>query len=115
MKLGVPIVFGDLVDPAVVLPVVFPGRFGDFHGEAMGEGPFAVLGAVAFIMLGAFLSAGFAEVFFVVHHPVVEFMAGGALVAFAEVSLFWGEAGDTSPFDDKDVAFSEADVGVDDR
>ena len=107
--------FGDFVDPAVVLPIVFPGRFGNLHGEAMGEGSFAVFGAMTFVMLGAFLSAGFAEVLLVVHHPVVEFVAGGAFVAFAEVSLFWGEAGDTSPFDDKDVAFSEADVGVDDR
>ena len=107
--------FGGFIYPTIVLSIVFPRCFGDFHGEAMGEGSFAVLWTVAFVVLGAFLSAGLAEVFFVVHHPVVEFMTGGALVAFAEVSLFWGEAGDTSPFDDKDVAFSEADVGVDDR
>ena len=107
--------FSGFIDPAIVFSVVFPGRFGDFHGEAMGEGPFAVFGAVAFVMLGAFLSTGLAEVFLMVHHPVVEFMAGGAFVALAKIALFWGEASNTSPFDDKDVAFSEADVGVDDR
>ena len=107
--------FSGFVDPAVILPIVFPGRFGDLHGEAMGEGPFAVLGAMAFVVLGAFLSAGLAEVFFVVHHPVVKFVAGSAFVATAEVALFRGEAGDVSPFDDEDVAFSEAEVGVDDH
>ena len=80
----------------------------------MGEGPFAVLGAVTFVVLGAFLSAGLAEVFLMVNHPVVEFVAGGAFVATAEVTLFWGEASDASPFDNEDVAFAETDVGVDD-
>ena len=107
--------FSGFVDPAVILPVVLPGCFGDLHGEAMGESPFAVFGAVTFVVLGAFLSAGLAEVFLMVHHPVVEFVAGGAFVAAAKVALFWGQAGDASPLDDKDVAFAEADVGVDDR
>ena len=107
--------FGGFVDPAVVLPVVFPGCFGDLHGEAMGEGLLAILGAVTFVVLGAFLSAGLADVLLVVHHPVVEFLTGGAFVTAAEVALFWGEVGDTSPFDDEDVAFVKAEVSVDDR
>ena len=107
--------FSGFINPAIILPVVFPRCFGDLHGEAMGESPFAVFGAVTFVMLGAFLSAGLAQVFFVVYHPVVEFVAGGAFVATAKVTLFWGEASDASPFDNEDVAFAETDVGVDNR
>ena len=57
---------------------------------------------------------GLAEVFLVVHHPVVEFMTGSALVTAAEVALFWGKAGDMSPFDDEDVALVETEISVDD-
>ena len=106
--------FGGFVDPTVISPVVLPGRFGDLHGEAVGESPFAVLGAVAFVVLGAFLSTGLADVLLVVHHPVVKFVTSGALVTAAKVALFWGEAGDASPFDNEDVAFSETEVGIDD-
>lgn len=106
--------FGSFVDPAIVLPIVFPGCFGDLHGEAMGKSSLLVLGAVTFVVLGAFLSTGLADVLLVVHHPVVEFMTGGAFVTAAKVALFWGEAGDLSPFDDEYVALAETEIGVDD-
>ena len=115
MKLGVPVVFSGFIDPAVVPSVVFPRCFGDLHGEAMGKGPLVILRAVTFVVLGAFLSAGFAEILLMVHHLVVEFVTGGALVTAAEVALFWGEAGDTSPFDDEDVTLVETEISVDDH
>lgn len=106
--------FGGLVDPSVVLPIVFPECLGDLHWEAVGESLFAIFGAMTFVMLGTLLPAGLAKVFLVVHHPVVELLTSGALVTTAEVALFWSEVGNASPLDNEDVAFAKADVGVDD-